>query len=61
MEINNSKRVAKNFRLMPEAVQMLKDLAAHYNTTEGLVVETMLNTYGPKILLGTPSEKRRKA
>lgn len=61
MEINNTKRVAKNMRIHPEAVKMLKALAEHYNTTEGIVIETMLNTYGPKILLETPTEKRRKA
>jgi len=56
------KRQQKNMRMAPEAAQMLKRMAEHFKTSESDVVETLLMTYGPKILISNPgNDKRRKA
>lgn len=60
-QANRSPRKQKNLKLSAESCDMLRRMAAHFDTTEADIVETCLMTYGPKILMNNPSEKRRKA
>lgn len=43
-------RVQKNFRIAPEAADMIAKLTKAYDTTEGRIVEAIMNTYGPVLL-----------
>lgn len=65
MELESKKREPKkevvSVRLSGKARTTLKALAKHFDTSEGDIVETLLNTYGPKILADSPTTKRRKA
>jgi hypothetical protein len=48
------KRVSRNFRIDPKAGTYLDDLAIAYNTTQGRVIEALLNTYGPALMRDAP-------
>ena len=43
-------RVTTSVMLLPEAKALLVQLAQHYDTSQGQIVENMLLTYGPKLL-----------
>jgi hypothetical protein len=45
-----SQRVAKNLRLLPEAVELIKKLAVAYGTSEGKIIEALVMEYGPEAL-----------
>ena len=52
-------RVQKNFRLLPESVETIVELAGAYDSSESRVVEAILRTYGPALLRDAKKETKK--
>lgn len=52
MDITKKKpaKQTRSLRLSPQAIEILDELAKHYDASTGEVVDSMLTNYGPKLL-----------
>lgn len=50
LEVQKTEKVSKNYRLTPDSVAVIAELAELYGTNVSNVLEAMVQRFGPKIL-----------
>ncbi len=52
------KRINKNLRIRAEAIELLRELAEAFETSEGRAIEALLETYAPAAIRQKQQEKK---
>lgn len=56
-KVVKSKRILKSLRMLPGSAATIGQLAQLYESTEGRVIDAMIETYGPALLRDAKGKK----